>query len=80
MTQCDPTDRSQRPKRPFKLTILGNNEDVDALLAGMRRTKVKMRCGCPCHAGVPGRFHCFSDCCDQSGVIFGGDITTVGSK
>jgi hypothetical protein len=51
------------------LLMLGSEEDTKQVLAALKSENVSEVCTCGCHSGVPGRYHCFSTCCDKAGLI-----------
>jgi len=73
-TQCE--DRVNRPKKPIEIMILGDSEGVDQIVESIAIAKTEERCGCPCHQGAPGRWHCFADCCALAGILLRGNVST----
>jgi hypothetical protein len=61
------------------LLVLGPKEDVKQTLDAVSSIPLK-HCGCPCHSGEPGFWHCFDECCDLPGVLIEVQVHTTNGK
>lgn len=52
--------------------VIGQPEDVAQVRAAVFKLHPHNYCGCPCHEGKSGFWHCWNSCCDLEGILYPG--------